>query len=50
MGALRRWWEWETRMFRRDGKSRPGERTGLLVGLAIMLVGVVVTVVPLATR
>jgi hypothetical protein len=37
-------------MFRRDGKSRPGERTGLLVGLAIMLVGVVVTVVPLATR
>ena len=50
MSALRRWWEWETRLFRKDGKTRPGERTGLLLGLAIVLVGVVVTVVPLATR
>lgn len=50
MSALRRWWGWETRMFRRDGKARAGERTGLLIGLGIMLIGVVVTVLPLATR
>ena len=50
MGALRRWWEWETRHFRKDGKTRPGERTGVLVGLAVVLVGVVITVIPLATR
>lgn len=39
--AFQRWWEWETRAFRwgRAGPT-PGQ-LGLLVGIAIVLVGVV---------
>ena len=48
--ALHRWWQWETRLFRKDHTWRPGERTALLVGLAVVLVGVAVSVVSLSTR
>ena len=50
MGALRRYWEWAPRMFRRNGGARPGERAGVMVGLAVVLIGIVVTVVPLTAR
>jgi hypothetical protein len=48
--ALRRWWLWETRYFRRDGTTRPGERAGFAIGGLIALVGVVVTVIQVTTR
>jgi hypothetical protein len=48
--ALRRWWLWETRYFRRDGTTRPGERAGLAIGGLIVLVGVVATVVGVTVR
>jgi len=48
--ALRRWWLWETRWFRRDGTTRAGERAGLAIGGLIALIGVVVTVVQVTTR
>jgi hypothetical protein len=48
--ALQRWWRWETRYFRRDGRTRPGERTGFAIGGAIVLFGIVVTVVSVTTR
>ena len=50
MGALRRYWEWETRLIRRDSRTRPGERAGLAIGLAVMVVVIVATVVPLTAR
>jgi hypothetical protein len=37
-------------MSRTGDRGRPGQRAGLLVGLGIVLVGVLVTVVPLTTR
>ena len=48
--VLQRWWQWETRYFRRDGGTRPGERAGFAVGGLIVLVGVAVTVLVVTTR
>lgn len=44
MSALRRWWEWETRLFRRNGAARPGERLGLAIVLSIVVLVVAFSV------
>ena len=44
MSALRRWWEWETRLFRRGWTARPGERLGLAIGLGIVVLVVAFSV------
>jgi hypothetical protein len=50
MRALRRWWDWETRLFRKDGRTRPGERLGLAMGMSVIVLGVVLTVVSISVR
>ncbi len=48
--ALQRWWQWETRYFRRNAGTRAGERTGFAIGAVLALVGIVAAVLVATIR
>lgn len=50
MSALRRWWEWETRLFRTNGRARPGERLAVAIGMSIIVLVVTLSVVSMNVR
>ena len=50
VGAVSRWWEWETSLFKASGRARRGERLGVVIGVSVIVLVVTLSVVSMNVR